>query len=147
MAIDKFNIRVYGLLVRNGQVLVTDETMAGQRITKFPGGGLEFGEGPMDCLVREVREELNATAVGLEHFYTTPFFQQSAFRATDQIISIYYTFNVVDLVGLAIGEQPFGRAMDGREWCRWLPIDPSGLAQIQLPIDRIVMELLIAEKR
>jgi hypothetical protein len=42
----KFNIRVYGLLINKQQeVLVTDEYRIGMYMTKFPGGGLEYGEG------------------------------------------------------------------------------------------------------
>jgi 8-oxo-dGTP diphosphatase len=145
MSIERFNIRVYGLLLRHGQVLVTDETIAGQRITKFPGGGLELGEGPMDCLVRELREELDAEAVGLEHFYTTGFFQPSAYRAGDQIISIYYRFQLADANTLHAGTEAFGTPAEGREWCRWLPVSQAGLAQVTLPIDRLVMELLLKQ--
>jgi hypothetical protein len=50
-----FTIRVYGLLIHNGFMLVSDELIRGHRITKFPGGGLEFGEGTKDCLIREIR--------------------------------------------------------------------------------------------
>lgn len=57
-----FTLRAYGLLLDQGRVLVSDELIRGQRITKFPGGGLEYGEGLKDCLVREVREELGAEA-------------------------------------------------------------------------------------
>jgi hypothetical protein len=33
-----FTIRVYGLLLHEGRVLVSDEFIKGRRITKFPGG-------------------------------------------------------------------------------------------------------------
>ena len=55
-----FNIRVYGILVNEQkQVLVADEYIRGGYYTKFPGGGLEFGEGTRDCLKREFIEEMN----------------------------------------------------------------------------------------
>ncbi|MBP6313856.1 MAG: NUDIX domain-containing protein, partial [Flavobacteriales bacterium] len=85
-----FTIRVYGLLIHKGNVLVSDEIIREQYITKFPGGGLEYGEGLMDCLIREIKEEIGVDALDLEHFYTTDFFQQSAFHATPmQVISVY----------------------------------------------------------
>ena len=41
-----FNIRVYGILINDKkQVLVSDEFIRGGYYTKFPGGGLELGEG------------------------------------------------------------------------------------------------------
>ena len=49
-----FNLRVYGILINEqNQLLVSDEYIRGMKITKFPGGGLEFGEGTRDCLKRE----------------------------------------------------------------------------------------------
>ena len=50
-----FNIRVYGFLLDDGRVLVTDEFRLGIYMTKFPGGGLHFGEGTVDCLKRELQ--------------------------------------------------------------------------------------------
>ncbi|MBK9515443.1 MAG: NUDIX domain-containing protein [Flavobacteriales bacterium] len=58
-----FTIRVYGLLLHAGHVLVSDELIKGRRITKFPGGGLEYGEGLKDCLIREIREEIGIEAL------------------------------------------------------------------------------------
>ena len=86
-----FNIRVYGILMNDSkQVLLSDELIRGMRITKFPGGGLELGEGTRDCLRREFREEMNLEITVGEHIYTTDFYQQSAFNPDHQIISIYY---------------------------------------------------------
>ena len=45
---NQFNIRVYGLWIREGRILVTDEFRLGTFMTKFPGGALEFGEGTID---------------------------------------------------------------------------------------------------
>ena len=54
----KFNIRVYGILInQNKEILVLDETRNGYSFTKFPGGGLEWGEGFKECLEREFEEE------------------------------------------------------------------------------------------
>ena len=89
-----FNIRVYALLINDQQeVLVTDEFRFGKEMTKFPGGGLNWGEGTIDCLHRECREELGCEIRIVKHFYTTDFFQCSAFHADHQLISIYYIVN------------------------------------------------------
>ena len=86
-----FNIRVYGILINaKNEVLVSDENIRGMLVTKFPGGGLEFGEGTIDCLVREFKEELDLSIEVADHIYTTDFFQISAFNKEHQIISIYY---------------------------------------------------------
>ena len=68
----RFNIRVYGILINEKkQVLVSDEFIRGNYYTKFPGGGLEFGEGTRDCLRREFMEELELKVNIVEHIYTT----------------------------------------------------------------------------
>src|ERR1700744_4055515 len=85
-----FNVRVYGFLINSrGEVLVSDEQEYGMRFTKFPGGGLEYGEGLTDGLKREFMEECNAEIEVLSHYYTTDFFVKSAFNDS-QIISVYY---------------------------------------------------------
>ena len=85
----RFNIRVYGIWVHEGAILVNEELIKGRKIIKFPGGGLEMGEGTIDCLKREWMEELGLEIEVLDHFYTTDFYQASAFD-NSQVISIYY---------------------------------------------------------
>ena len=94
-----FNVRVYLVLFfQNGKhVLVADELIKGHRIVKFPGGGLEFGEGPADCIRREAKEELGIELPAIRHLYTTDFFIPSAFNPKDQVISIYYSSIAPDL--------------------------------------------------
>ncbi|MBL7984883.1 MAG: NUDIX domain-containing protein, partial [Flavobacteriales bacterium] len=133
--ITRFNIRVYGILVHNGRVLVADERIKGAHFTKFPGGGLEFGEGTRDCLIREVREEIGVEAIDVEHFYTTDFFQMSAFRADQQIISIYYTFQVTDPGAIKVVQEPFdGITGPGdQEVFRWLDLSKATIEDATLP--------------
>ena len=92
-----FNVRVYGILINDQrQVLVSDEFIRGEYYTKFPGGGLEFGEGTRDCLKREFKEEMDLEVEVGEHIYTTDYFQLSAFNPSHQIISIYYFANALE---------------------------------------------------
>jgi len=140
-------LRVYGLLIHQGRVLVSDELIKGQRITKFPGGGLEYGEGLKDCLVREIREEIGVEALDLHHFYTTDFFQQSAFhRSPMQVVSVYYTFRVADPDALPVVQVPFMGINDpgDQEVFRWLDIAAGVQNDFSLPIDRVVWDMLRA---
>lgn len=142
----QLTLRVYGLLLHAGRVLVADELIRGQRITKFPGGGLEYGEGLKDCLVREVREELGVDAFDLEHFYTTDFFQQSAFHSTPmQVVSVYYRFRTTDPAGLRVVTEPFAGIGEGadQEVFRWLALDSARIEDVSLPIDRVVLRMLL----
>jgi ADP-ribose pyrophosphatase YjhB (NUDIX family) len=138
-------LRVYGLLVHNGHVLVSDELIKGQRITKFPGGGLEYGEGLKDCLVREIREEIGVEALDVEHFYTTDFFQQSAFHQTPmQVVSVYFTFRVQEPETIPVVQEPFSgiTGPGDQEVFRWQPLSGPRQDVMSLPIDRVVWERL-----
>jgi 8-oxo-dGTP pyrophosphatase MutT (NUDIX family) len=141
-----FTIRVYGLLLHEGRVLVSDEFIKGRRITKFPGGGLEFGEGLKDALVREISEEIGITAFDPVHFYTTDFFQQSTFHSTPmQVVSVYYSFHVADAAAIPVVEVPFDglTGPQDQEVFRWLPLAEAGEEQVTLPIDRVVLRMLL----
>lgn len=138
-------LRAYGLLVHAGKVLVADELIRGQRITKFPGGGLEYGEGLKDCLVREIREELGVEALDVAHFYTTDFFQQSAFHRTPlQVVSVYFTFGVADPTAIHVVRDPFQGTTgpQDQEVFRWQPLDDPRPDVLSLPIDRVVWHML-----
>src|ERR1700677_3483366 len=103
-----FNVRVYGILIDvQTNVLVCDELIHGKYITKFPGGGLEFGEGTLDAIKREMMEETNTTVEVTEHFYTTDFFQVSAFNPHAQVISIYYLLKALEPLNVSIKQKPF----------------------------------------
>lgn len=140
-----FTLRVYGILTHNGNVLVSDEIIKGRPITKFPGGGLEFGEGFKDCLIREIQEEIGVVAFDLDHFYTTDFFQQSTFHEKPmQVISVYYRFSVEAPGSIPVVDIPFGGdpTMKNEELFRWLPIASADNEDVTLPIDRVVMGML-----
>lgn len=145
MQISRFNIRVYGLLINNlNQVLVSDENIKGHYITKFPGGGLEFGEGIIDCLKREFREETNNEIEVIKHFYTTDFFQQSAYNPSHQIISIYYIVKPGNNFNLITTSTPFNfnESIDEAQAFRWISINELSEEQFSLPIDKLVSSLL-----
>lgn len=99
-----FNIRVYGIWIQDGHLLVNEEIIKGNKVIKFPGGGLQVGEGTMDCLKREWMEELGQEITVLEHFYTTDFYQPSAYDDS-QVISIYY-FVSADENAVIVNQMP-----------------------------------------
>ncbi|MCW5898712.1 MAG: NUDIX domain-containing protein [Flavobacteriales bacterium] len=138
-------LRAYGLLIHEGKVLVADELIKGRRITKFPGGGLEHGEGLRDCVIREIREEIGVEALEVLHFYTTDFFQQSAFHSTPmQVVSVYFTFRVEDPRSIAVVAEPFSgiTGPGDREVFRWMAVGTPAEEAVTLPIDRLVWAML-----
>ena len=59
------NLRVYGVLLRDGHVLMSKEAIFGRIVLKFPGGAVEIGETPEAALVREFMEEGNISVTPL----------------------------------------------------------------------------------
>lgn len=149
-----FAIRVYGILIsKTQQVLVSDERIKGKYYTKFPGGGLEFGEGIRDCLIREFKEETGLDIVVGEHIYTTDYFQPSAFNPAHQIISIYYFVHVEDNVSLitkttAFDFEPEQLANSNDcEVFRWVDWNNLNEDIVDFPIDKIVVKLIKEQKQ
>ncbi|MBI34292.1 MAG: NUDIX hydrolase [Flavobacteriales bacterium] len=137
-----FNIRVYGVLIQAGKVLVTDEVRSGIRMTKFPGGGLEFGEGIKECLIREFKEELNVTVEVQNLFYINDFYQVSSFNEQQQLVSIYYKV-VLKKGEIKTTEIPFLFETNEPQCFRWLKLNELSRDDVTFPIDKIVIEKLI----
>ena len=147
-----FNVRVYGILINEkNQILVADEIVRGTWLTKFPGGGLEFGEGTRDCLKREFREELNIDVTITDHIYTTDFFQRSAFRPEHQIISIYYGVEANEPIKVPLRNKPFDfdekqmkiyEDKGETETFRFIDWDDFSAETVTLPIDKVVAQIL-----
>ncbi len=137
-----FNIRVYGLLIDEGRILVTDEFRLGIFMTKFPGGGLIYGEGIIDCLNREFMEELNLEIENISHYYTTDFFVASEHLPVEsQLINVYY---------LVKGKKPyrfkttnkkfdFPDVVDGVQCFKWIPVSELTEEEFTFPIDKFII--------
>jgi 8-oxo-dGTP diphosphatase len=141
------SIRVYGLLINaNEEILISDEKEYGMLFSKFPGGGLEYGEGTIDGLKREFMEECNAEIEVLKHFYTTDFFVKSAFSDA-QIVSIYYTVKNILPLKLAIKYNPFDFDERGEvlQAFRWVKLKQLQVEDVTFPIDKHVVKLLREE--
>lgn len=141
------SIRVYGILInKEKQVLVSDEYIRGNYYTKFPGGGLEVGEGTKACLEREFMEEMNLKVAVGDHIYTTDIYQQSAFNAAHQILSIYYFVTALEHIRVPLRDKPFDFDEDQLrlynttkqiETFRFINWDEFTAGSVTLPLDKI----------
>jgi 8-oxo-dGTP pyrophosphatase MutT (NUDIX family) len=149
MEINHFNIRVYGLLIDEGRVLVTDEFRLGIYMTKFPGGGLHFGEGTIECLKREFMEELNIGIEVISHYYTTDFFQPTTLLPSQmQLFNIYYLVRAkkpyLFRTTEKINDLP---PVDGAQCFRWVKISELKKDAFTFPIDQFIVGKMKQDSR
>jgi len=139
----QFNLRVYGIWIKEGKVLLSHEQINDFEFTKFPGGGVELGEGIKNALFREMREEtgIEEQYIKTKHFYTTDFFQQSVFNPNEQIVSIYYL--------IECSQEPRFWKKDESTSAKqhtlkleWKTFSDLSISDFTFPIDKIVLEML-----
>ena len=150
-------IRIYGILINDeNQILVSDEYIRGKYYTKFPGGGLEEGEGTRDCLKREFKEEMDLDVEVGDHIYTTDFYLKSAFNPDDQIISIYYFVTPAEPIRFQLTHSKFDftenqlKIYSERseiETFRFIDLKNFSEEEVTLPIDKIVAGLMMRNSR
>jgi ADP-ribose pyrophosphatase YjhB (NUDIX family) len=135
--IKSFNLRVYALIIERDSILVSRELIGGKYLYKFPGGGLQYGEGLIEGLQRESMEEMNQNLKNIKHFYTTDFFQQSQFDSKDQLIAIYYkaklTSKINNKLKVPIKDFPV---------FEWKKITDFSEKELHFPTDKFVFNLL-----
>jgi 8-oxo-dGTP diphosphatase len=141
METNQFNIRIYGLLIDGESILVTDEFRLGIYMTKFPGGGLQFGEGPIDCLKREFLEELNTPVEIISHFYTTDFYQPTTHLPSNmQLLNIYYRVKAWKPYRFQTTEKKNDiPSVDGAQCFRWVKINELQSKEFTFPIDQFIV--------
>lgn len=140
--INRFNIRVYFILKHPSEpwILLSDERINGYDVVKFPGGGLEFGEGPEDCARREAIEELGQDIAIVSHLYTTGFFLRSMFRSGDQVISIYYLAELSGEPVFLTSSKALDFPSDAGDDCqslRWVKLSDFSESMLTLPTDKV----------
>ncbi len=143
---NRFNVRVYGLIINfDNEVLISDEEQKGVRYTKFPGGGLEFGEGLIDGLKREFLEECNLAVEVISHFYTTDFFVESAFGDGTQLISVYYLVKPLQGYDFKIANCEYdfnGQEGSNKQCFRTVNIADLTREMVTFPVDKHIVDLL-----
>lgn len=135
-----FNVRVYAFCIQENTILALHERYAGVNICKLPGGGLEYGEGTIECLHREFEEELNLKIEILDHLYTQEGFIESRIKDNKQILNIYYTVKILNIEDLNV-------QIPGLEKLEWIDINtknnPFVLKADIIAFDKLKEKLLI----
>jgi ADP-ribose pyrophosphatase YjhB (NUDIX family) len=147
MSIQRFNVRAYFILYNdNEEILLSDELIAGKKYTKFPGGGVELGEGIEDAVRREAMEELGQEIEIIQHIYTTGFFVESMFRPGDQVISVYYQAQLVEAPQFRIATSKFDFDTDQHqtESFRWAKLDALHPNELSFVADKFLLKQLQA---
>lgn len=145
MSLPKYTLRVYGIVINEKQeLLLSDEFALGMKLTKFPGGGMEEGEGTLDTLHREFMEELGIKIEIEKHFYTTDFHQPALHRPEIQLISIYYFVSPLESIADKLSAKPFDKPdfKPGDITFRFEPIAKLQPQSLSLPVDKYVLEKL-----
>lgn len=127
--LSNFNVRAYAICENNNKILVLYEYHKGQIYCKLPGGGVEFGEGILDCLHREFLEELNVKIEIVDHLYTQEHFVESIIDDGRQILLIYYIVKINNLEDMKIATPDINRF-------EWSDVNENPFA---LPIDKIAL--------
>ena len=120
---NELKVRVYGIIESQGKVLLSYERYNDFAFTKFPGGGLEFGETPIECLKRELQEELSISVAKFELLHVSEIYVQNRFNPKQQVIGIYYRVEISEKDLLIIHRELSELKMQGnlelikRIWC------------------------------
>jgi len=141
----RFVIRVYAIILNDKkEILLSDEYVLDMYMTKFPGGGLEWGEGAIECLQREAIEEFGQEIEIIKHFYTTDYFQQALFYKDTQLFSIYYLAQFIAPIQFKLSTKSFDfeEKINGSQSFRWVPLNNINIEDLTFPIDKSVLEML-----
>lgn len=141
----QFTIRVYAIIInQKNEVLLSDEYRLGMKMTKFPGGGLEFGEGTIDCLKREALEETGQEIKIIKHLYTTDYFQAALHNSNIQVLSIYYLAKFIKKPQFKISDKAFDfeKLEEGNQSFRWIKLKNLQEKELSLPIDKKVVAII-----
>lgn len=142
MTPQSFNIKVFGLLIKDNNVLVSDELTGSGAITTFPGDELEFGESIEDCLIRSYEDALDIDVKIDKLFYVNDFYQASPVDAREQLVSIYFIIEQTDNKSIHTIKKTFAFPPQIKQCFRWMDIEKIRQMDIASNVDQEVVKAL-----
>ena len=127
------NIVTAAAMIRSGQVLIA-QRQAGSHMEfrwEFPGGKLELDETPEECIVREIKEELDMEIEVLDIYKVVKF----NYKEKDILLLCY-------LCRLLKGE---GKTLECNDF-RWVKRDEIASFDF-VPADLLIVEKLIRDEK
>lgn len=85
--LEKVEIRVAGILIHKGKILLAEHLRAGERYWIIPGGRLKFGETLKKALLREMKEETGLEVEIGKRMLINDFVERGEGR---QVLNIYF---------------------------------------------------------
>ena len=131
--VSTFRIALYGVLLQEGKVLMTETSVPSGSIINFPGGGLELGESPIDAIQREFTEETGLSITVERLLFCSQKFQQNPEYPHEQLMHIYF------LVAQSSQNPPTNGNNDDVVAVHWYAQNQLPIARI-LPVDREFLE-------
>jgi 8-oxo-dGTP pyrophosphatase MutT (NUDIX family) len=132
----KFNVRVYGIWIKSDKILLSHENIDGYEMTKFPGGGIEYGEGALECLKREFMEELGVEISQSKLVHVSEKYIQSAFKENEQVIAIHYLIESEDDIKNYEIIQNTGVGKSNQHRFKWYDLSPAIINSFTFEMDR-----------
>ena len=137
-----FNVRVYALIVKNNRLLISEEQHGGVFLRKFPGGGLQFGEGIVQALHRELKEELNADVESEKLLCVTEDFVVSFLNNKQQVIGVHYWVELKQDYSDNHLDNNRVELENGYIHFKWVMIDELKADDFSSPVDKSAFEKL-----
>jgi ADP-ribose pyrophosphatase YjhB (NUDIX family) len=98
----KIRVRVAGIIIRDGKMLLIAHKKGKSEYWLVPGGGIDYGESARDALVREMKEELSADVIVNDLIFSCDSIDPSGAR---HVLNLFFICEPRDSV-LSIGDDP-----------------------------------------
>ena len=133
-----FSCRIYGILLKGRDVLMTRSRFMDFEFVNFPGGGIEIGEAPMDALKREYLEETGLKINPIRILYAS----QKSHLSTQKPIQIVSLFWLVENAGGTLKESGNNDDVIRLFWSNVSQIPTGEMFSSDLELAQILPQLL-----